>query len=138
MGSSTVGPNTAVAKPAEPSPQPSPPASAEAPPVEFSIHDHLGDGEISEQLTVIIDGKLIGNLTVNGQYPDASLLASVPEAGQHSYMVDARAVFSTAGGQAPAEYVGAGEGMINVAPGKRFDMQGTQSGTTWLVVMVEQ
>ena len=104
--------------------------------VEFTIHDHLGDDQVSEQVTVIIDGKTVGNLTVNMQYPSSSLLVTVPRKGRHSYMVDAKAVFKS-GGQL-VEYSGVGEGIINVESQKNYELQGSVSGNTWLVVMVEQ
>jgi len=108
---------------------------SQPPPIEFTVRDHLGENQVSEQVTIIIDGKPVGNLTVNEQYPYSEIRVTVPRNGKYSYTIDARAVFRS--DEELIEYVGAGQGMINVAPQKSFDLQGTVSGETWLVVMVE-
>jgi hypothetical protein len=63
-------------------------------PVEFFLTDELADDEISEQVAVLIDGKNVGNLTVNQTYPTSKLRVSVPQPGQHSYTAEATAVFA--------------------------------------------
>lgn len=81
-------------------------------PVEFFLTDQLGDDEVSEQVTVLIDGKDVGDLTVNQNYPNSKIRVSVPQTGQHSYTAEATAVFDNQG--TSFEYTGVGQGMINV------------------------
>jgi hypothetical protein len=99
------------------------------------LSDQLGDGEICEQVTILVDGKDLGNLSVNEQYPNARLRVAVPEPGQHSYTAEATAVFNVQG--TPLQYDGAGQGMINVQPGKNYSLRGSMTGDTWLVSIEE-
>jgi len=105
-------------------------------PVEFFLTDQLGESEISEQVTVLIDGKNVGNLTVSQSYPNAQLRVTVPQPGQHSYAAEATAVFDDNGNT--FEYTGAGQGMINVRTGKTYSLRGSVSGNTWLVSVEEE
>lgn len=116
-------------------PEPSPiyVARSDSPsPCDFIIRDELDTAQTSEQVTIQIDGKTVGTLTVNQQYPAAMLRWNVERPGQYSYYVDALAVFEDGN-----EYSGVGQGMINVAQGKRFALQGSFSGNTWLVTLTE-
>jgi hypothetical protein len=115
-----------------------PPVYASQPegPVEVMLVDDLGQGEISEQVTVLIDGKNVGNLTVNGDYPHSSLRINVSKPGQHSYTAEAAAVFNVKG--YPTQYSGAGQGMIDIEPGRTYSLRGSISGNTWLVSLEEE
>lgn len=113
-----------------------PPVYASPGPVEVMLVDDLGQGEISEQVTVLIDGKNVGNLTVNGDYPHSSLRVSVNTPGNHSYTAEAAAVFNVQG--YPMQYAGVGQGMIDVEPGKTYTLRGSISGNTWLVSLEEE
>jgi hypothetical protein len=112
-----------------------PDVQSQTSPIEFMINDHIGENQVSEQVTVILDGKNVGNLTVNEHYPNSKLMVTVPRRGQYSYSIDVRAVFRS--GEELVEYAGVGQGMINVEPKKNYDVQGTISGNTWLVTLVE-
>jgi len=105
-------------------------------PVDFTLTDQLGDGELSEQVTVLVDGKNVGNLTVNQEYPNSRLTVTVPKSGQHSYTAEAVAVFNIQG--TPTQLAGAGQGMIEVRPGKVYFLRGSMTGSTWLVSIEEQ
>jgi len=113
---------------------PAAPPPSEA--VDFTLTDQLGHGEISEQVTILVDGKNVGNLTVNEQYPDSRIMVTVPKPGQHSYTAEAVAVFNVQG--IPMQYSGAGQGMINVSQGKIYFLRGSMTGSTWLVSIEEQ
>ncbi|MDQ3929267.1 MAG: hypothetical protein M3328_08985, partial [Chloroflexota bacterium] len=104
--------------------------------VDFTIHDTLGPNQISEQVSVSINGRSVGVLTVNEDYPDASLRVTVTGAGYHSYTVDAQAVFMTETGQV-FEASGTGQGTINVRDGSRFTFVAHYSGPTWIVSLEE-
>ena len=110
-------------------------AAPPAEPVDFLLTDELGDDELSEQVTVLIDGKNVGNLSVSEAYPTAQMRISVPQPGQHSYHAEATAIFD-ANGQS-FEYTGTGQGMINVRAGKVYSLRGSVSGNTWLVSIEE-
>jgi hypothetical protein len=105
-------------------------------PVEVMLIDDLGQGEISEQVTVLIDGKNVGNLTVNGDYPHSSLRINVSKPGQHSYTAEAAAVFNVNG--YPMQYSGAGQGMIDIESGRTYSLRGSITGNTWLVSLEQE
>ena len=111
-------------------------ATSQEEPVDFVLTDELGDYELSEQVTILIDGKDVGNLTVNQEYPSSRLTVTVPKRGQHSYTADAIAVFNDQGN--PVEHEGAGQGMIDVRQGKTYSVRSSQTGDTWLVSIQEQ
>jgi hypothetical protein len=112
-------------------PQPPPPEE----PVEFTLIDDLGQGEVSEQVTILIDGKDVGNLTVSQDYPHSKIRVTVPHSGQHSYTAEATTIFS--GSQGQFRYDGAGQGMIDVQRGKTYSLRGSVTGNT-LFVSLEQ
>jgi hypothetical protein len=105
-------------------------------PVEFMLVDNLGQGEISEQVTVLIDGKNVGDLTVNADYPQSSIRVSVSKPGQHSYTAEASTVFNVQG--SPVQYSGAGQGMIDVQPGKTYSLRGSITGNTFLISLEQE
>lgn len=121
-------------------PQPGPSTvhadTAQDEPVDFVLTDQLGEYELSEQVTILIDGKEVGNLTVNQEYPTSRLMVTVPKRGQHSYTADAVAVFNDQGN--PVQHEGAGQGMIDVQQGKIYAVVGSTTGDTWLVSIQEQ
>lgn len=104
--------------------------------VDFIIHDELGQSQVSEQVTVLIDGKRVGTLTINEHYPESMITVTVPQPGRYSYTVASSAVFNIGGGL--HEIIGTGQGIISVTQGKEFELQGTISGNTWLVSLVER
>jgi len=129
------------AMPANPQPGPDNPGpvhheTAQDDPVDFTLTDELGDDELSEQVTILVDGKDVGNLTVNQDYPNSRLMVTVPRPGQHSYTAEAVAVFNSQGTQ--VQYAGAGQGMIDVRQGKTYFVRGSVTGGTWLVSIQEQ
>jgi ABC-type sugar transport system ATPase subunit len=91
---------------------------------------------VSDQVTVLVDGRTVGDLTVNQDYPDSRMTVTVPKPGQHSYTAEATAVFNADGNL--LQYTGVGQGMIDVEPGRIYSLQGSISGNPWLVSIVEQ
>jgi hypothetical protein len=104
-----------------------------AQPIEFTIYNQLGEGEVTEQVTVLIDGKIKGQLTVDRGNPQSMLAVTVPGSGRYSYTIESRSVVEEQGNL--YEFPGAGQGMITVESGKRFDLVATPSGNTWLVTL---
>jgi hypothetical protein len=111
------------------------PVADQPQPVTFTIADQLGDGQVSEQVTILLDGRRVGTLTVNEHYPYSELSVTLPRAGQYSYTAEAAAVFDVEGEL--VEYYGAGQGMIQVEAGKIFDLTASISGNTWLISLTD-
>jgi hypothetical protein len=105
-------------------------------PVEFTLIDDLGQGEVSEQVSILIDGKDVGNLTVSQDYPHCKIMVTVPHSGQHSYTVEATTIFSDAQGR--FRYNGAGQGMIDVQRGKTYSLRGSITGNTLFVSLKQE
>src|SRR5260370_14892253 len=61
------------------------PEKANSSPVNFTISDDLGEEQVSEQVTVVLDGRNVGDLTVNEQYPSSTIPLTVPQEGRYSY-----------------------------------------------------
>ena len=104
-------------------------------PVSFTVTTQLSGNQVSEQSTILVDSKVVGQLAVNQHYPDAMISVDVPARGRYSYTIDARIVFKE-GGQL-VERAGVGQGMIDVAPGKRFELQYAESGSTIVIALAE-
>jgi hypothetical protein len=122
------------------SPGSSPPPIAtesKAVPVTFKITDQLGDGQLSEQVTVLLHGRRVGNLTVNSDFPYSEIIVTVNEPGVYSYTVEATAWFVNRETNEPFQYTGVGQGMIQVDYGSVFTVVGSASGNSWVVTLVE-
>lgn len=129
---------TGIGMAAQPSSTDSPPTvSQDQPATAFTIFDRLGENQLSEQATILVDGKIVGNLTVNSDFPDAQTTVTVPQPGQHSYTVEASANFYDPETGKPFFYTGAGQGMIQVHDGANFRLARSVSGNSWIVSLVE-
>jgi len=106
-------------------------------PVEFTIHDRLGEGQVSERVELTIDGRQMGTINVDAYTKDAFMRVSVPEGGPHPYSVQAKAIFKGQDGK-PVEVLGSGEGTLNVEPGKEYELAGEMKGNTWQIVIQER
>lgn len=111
-------------------------ASTPEEPVDFTLTDELGEGEVSEQVTLLIDGKNVGDVSVNQDYPNSKMTITVPTPGLHSYTAEGTAVVNFQGDLRKFPF--AGQGMINVAAGKTYSLRGSISGDTWLVSIEEE
>ena len=109
------------------------PEKANSSPVNFTISDVIGDEQVSEQITVVIDGRNVGDLTVNEQDPRSTITVTVPREGKYSYVLDASAVFKGDN----AELHGVGQGTIDVKSEKAFTARGCVSGNRWIATLVE-
>jgi hypothetical protein len=89
--------------------------------VDFTVSDYLGELQITEQLVVHIDGRMVGTLTVDTVHQESSVTVTVPEPGQYDYSLDSQATFDLDG--EPIELSGHGEGQINVEEGSSFKMR---------------
>ena len=103
--------------------------------VYFTIRDELGEGQVSERVRVLINGKEVGTLTVNEYYPTSTVTVAVPDDGPYSYVLEATAVFKD--DNQLREIVGMGQGLISVKNGNVYDLASSISGDTWLAHMEE-
>jgi hypothetical protein len=103
--------------------------------VDFTIHDELGDGQVSEQVEILLNGRRVGAISVNEHFPTSEITVTVPSEGRYSYIAEAAAVFTSEGND--FEVYGTGLGMIDIEPDKKFRLAGSFSGSTWLISLVE-
>lgn len=90
--------------------------------VRFTIFDalesrHIVSGQ-SEQAVISIDGNPVGKLTVSGHFPRSELIVTVANEGQHSFAIEATAVYDINGKLTGVNCFGTG--MIDVVEGSRF------------------
>jgi hypothetical protein len=114
---------------------PSTTPSGDTAPVRFTVLDELGDGQVSEQVTVIVDGRNVGNLTVNQDYTESQLSVSVPDHGRHDYTLDVSTLEDDGSG-AVVEKDAAGQGTIAIEPGDRYEVEYADGGDSRNVTLV--
>jgi hypothetical protein len=66
-------------------------------PVEFTIQSELNEDAISEQIAILLDGKIVGTLTASQQHPESMITVSVPQEGSYSYSVDGSIIYDIDG-----------------------------------------
>jgi hypothetical protein len=128
-----VGLSTALTEPegdtGNPPPEASGPASPspDSGPVRFVIRDDLGENQISEQVTVVLDGRRVGSLTVNADYPTSDLEVSVDDAGRHDYTLAVSSLEVAEDGSYVERDAG-GQGTITAETGTSFSVSFSESG----------
>lgn len=115
--SGSTGSDVPGMKPAIAQEQPKEPTTTEpAPaPIDFTVRDELGELQITEQITVHIDGKMVGTLTVDAVHPSSTVTVTMPKPGRYDYTLDSRTTFDLDNG--PTEIPGHGSGQIDVKDG---------------------
>lgn len=96
-------------------------------PATFRIRDELGPNQLSEQVTVVVDGRRVGDLTVNENYPTSELEVTVEEPGRHDYTVSVSSLELAEDGTV-VERDGTGQGSIVVEEGAAFQIAYSESG----------
>lgn len=96
------------------------------------IYDELGSDQISETIDLYIDGTKRGSVIVDQDRTEDSMTITMP-VGRYSYMITAEAVFSDEN-----TYYGTGQGIVEIADGKEYDIVSSFSGSTWLITLVER
>lgn len=98
------------------------PRSQVSPRIQFVIFDELEPHHIalghSEQALIRIDGIPIGRLTVNEHFPRSEIIVNVAGEGQHSFALEATAVFPINNTLTQVNCFGTG--MIDAVSGSRF------------------
>lgn len=105
-------------------------------PVEFTVYDQLGESQITEQVTLLIDGKMKGQLTVDLKNPNAMMTITLPGPGRYSYAIEASTTIQVQGQY--YERSGAGQGMIEAGSGKEFEVEGNPGADPFVVALVER
>jgi hypothetical protein len=116
--------------PVVPTENPGPPAA----PLDFTVSDQLGDGQITEQIRVHIDGRLVGTLTVDAAHPHSTVTVTVPRPGRYSYELASQSTFILDG--ETVELPGRGSGEIEVTAGKAVELRYEVGDTELLLSLV--
>jgi len=95
--------------------------------VEFTILNQLGPMQVSEDVQVYIEGKLVANLLVNQQQATDSAKIKVSGVGNYAYTILADGVFMNQFSQ-PYRTQGRGDGVIEVSKGSVFELAMTPHG----------
>jgi hypothetical protein len=121
---STSDPGSALSNPQSTNP----PQSS----INFTISDKLGAeiGQVSEQVTVFINERMVGTLTVNQDYQQAVLQVTVPSPGGYTFTANGRAVFSDG-----VERSCAGQGNVDVSDGKNYAVTANIGGNTCSITL---
>ena len=101
---------------------PSPPPSTQSVPdiavvrqqVKFRIDNELDQGQVSEDLRILIDGRLAASLLVNQERSNTSATITVPHEGNYRYTIFAEGIFMNRFGQTRRSR-GRGYGVIEVS-----------------------
>ena len=91
------------------------------------IRDELGDNQISEQVTVVLDGRRVGDLTVNADFPTSDLEVTVNEGGRHDYTLSVSSL-EIADDGSYVERDASGQGTITAEAGTTFQVAFSGSG----------
>lgn len=118
----------------DPSPGPEPGPDCCSQSIDFAITDQLGPGQISERISVRVNGRAVGTLTVDTVHGNASITVTLPKAGTYDYRLEASMVIEDDfGGTIPI--TGYGTGKIEASNGHSFAVVGDYSTnpiTLWL------
>jgi hypothetical protein len=118
-----VSPNTFVSTPA-----PTVNLSTPTPEVvEITVTNALGPEQVSEDVQVYIEGRLVANLTVDQQSPKASTKVKVAGPGNYAYTLIADGYFVNQLGQTYRAQ-GRGDGVIEARQGSVFSLAITPHG----------
>ncbi|TCC51507.1 hypothetical protein E0H73_41050 [Kribbella pittospori] len=99
-----------------------PSAAAETPTsIDFTIQDVLGEDQITEQVKVQVDDRVVGTLTVDVAHPTATLTVTVLKPGTHTYILSSLSTFDYEGEM--VEVPGSGDGQLDVSAGKLFKLR---------------
>jgi hypothetical protein len=106
-------------------------------PVRLALTDELGDGQISESVSVIFDGRKVGDLKVDADYPTAEIDVTLPAAGRYDYTLASDSdEFASDGSE--IEVSGSGAGTISVADGDTLDVQMADNGQARDITLVHE
>ena len=123
-----------------PNSNPGPSAGHDQPvqqPVHIELTDELGDNQVSEQVSVVFDGRKVGDLKVDADYPTAQLEITLPAAGRYDYTIASDSQELADDGTVN-EITGSGSGSVTVADGNVFDVELADNGMARDVTLVQR
>jgi hypothetical protein len=59
-------------------------------PVTVAITNELGPGQVSERITVFVDGRRVGTMNIDERVPRARLMVKLASAGTHEYRLESK------------------------------------------------
>lgn len=124
---------TADPEPASPTPPAAVSGEATPTPINFVVRDELAEDQLAEQVTVRVDGRMIGTLTVDVVHPSSSLTVTVPKAGEYDYSLDATFSFVDEEDEISLR----GTGTINVRDGSEFSLGYADDGSDVVPYLAE-
>jgi hypothetical protein len=107
----------------QPGPTPAPTTQNAAAAVDFQITDELGDGQVTERVVVVIDGRSVGTLTVDTVHRTASLTVTVPQPGRYEYELSSSTILEDENGTT-YQFNGQGAGYLQVTSGRSYELRG--------------
>jgi hypothetical protein len=110
----------------QPDPMPLPGATTLDPnisAIDFQITDELGDGQVTERVAVVIDGRSVGTLTVDTVHRTASLTVTVPKPGRYEYELSSSMILEDEYGTT-YQLNGHGTGLLQVTSGRSYAVWG--------------
>jgi hypothetical protein len=112
--------------PAAPTTSASAPTTSPAEEADFTITDHLVSGEASERVTVYLNGRKFGELSIDQSRRDDEL-SGTAEVGSYEYQLDAYITFVDDAGNAQNAHI-TGRGTIYVSGNVTFAVDSVRSG----------
>jgi hypothetical protein len=94
--------------------------------IDFAITDQLGEGQISERISVTVNGRMVGTLTVDTVHTNGSVTVTLPSAGTYDYLLKASMVIEDSYGD-PVAVTGYGTGTLQASNGRSFAVAGDYS-----------
>jgi hypothetical protein len=105
----------------DPEPTPVPPCCGQS--IDFAITDQLGPGQISERISVSVNGRSVGTLTVDTVHTNATITVTLPSTGRYDYRLEGSMLIADGyGGSIPV--TGYGTGVIEASHGRSFAVLG--------------
>jgi hypothetical protein len=107
----------------------------DARPVKVRLHDELGEGQISEQVSVVFDGRNVGDIKVNADFPDGMIEVTAPKPGAYDYTLSSVTEEVLSDGSVGV-IQGAGQGRVTIDADADFAVSLADSGNGRALTLV--
>jgi hypothetical protein len=118
-------------------PKPAEASAAETRPLKLRLHDELAGDQLTEQVDVVFDGRHVGDIKVNADFPTGMIELTVPKAGSYDYTLQSTTEELLDDGSTIV-VAGSGQGHVSVGGDADFDVQFADSGTARNVTLVSR
>jgi hypothetical protein len=105
--------------------------------IHFTVTDELGDAQVTEQVSIVLDGRRVGDLTVDQDNPASSMQHSLRGPGQYSYTLSSWSREYAFDGTEVAVQ-GSGQGTITIEDGDVLAVQFADNGQSRALTLVHQ